>query len=283
MKLHKAVQLACPLDGQPLASGERRYFCPDGHSFDVARQGYVNLLPVQQKRTRSPGDSGEMIAARQRFLGAGFYDRIAEELFAMLHDLGFDNEACLLDAGCGEGFYLDFLYRKLAADGLSPGMAGLDISKAAIVAAAKRNKNVTWLVASNKQPPLLPRSVDVIVCMFGFPVFDAFKQILKPGGKLLLVEAGSQHLIELRRVIYEQLKQRSLPELGAALAQGFELQGEEGLTYKVELSAQQQIDDLLLMTPHLFRASKEGKQRAAGLKRIELTVDVSFRLLRLTA
>ncbi len=282
MVLNKSIQLACPLDGQPLSLQERRFVCVSGHSFDVAKQGYLHLLPVQQKRSKSPGDSVEMIEARQRFLSAGFYDRIADRLVETLRQhMQLNDDSCLLDAGCGEGFYLEYLYRVLRADNIQSGLVGLDISKPAIIAAARRNKNITWLVASNKQPPLMPQSVDVIVCMFGFPVFDAFKNILKPGGKLLLVEAGPQHLIELRKIIYAEIKQTCLPDLSVAQHQGFELLLQDVLSYKTAPLGQTQIADLLLMTPHMFRASQEGRQCATELDQIELTVDVSLRLLQL--
>ncbi len=282
MVLNKSIQLACPLDGQSLSLHERCFVCANGHSFDLAKQGYLHLLPVQQKRSKFPGDSAEMIKARQRFLNAGFYDRIADRLIKTLRShMQLNNDSCLLDAGCGEGFYLDYLYRILLADGVQPGLVGLDISKSAIIAAARRNRGITWLVASNKQPPLVPQSVDVIVCMFGFPVFDAFKKILKPDGKLLLVEAGPQHLIELRRIIYAEVKQAGLPDLSAAEQLDFELQAQDALTYKTAPLGQLQIADLLLMTPHMFRASQEGRQSAAELDQVELTVDVSLRLLQL--
>ena len=280
--LKKTIQLACPLDGLPMSVQQRSAVCANSHSFDIARQGYLNLLPVQQKRSKFPGDSVEMIAARQRFLAAGFYDRVADRMVEVLrsHEK-FNDDSCLLDAGCGEGFYLEWLSQALVADNIQAGLVGLDISKPAIVAAARRNKNITWLVASNKQPPLMPQSVGMIICMFGFPVFDAFKKILKPGGKLLLVESGPQHLLELRKIIYAELKQGGLPDLSAAEQQGFELLAEDELSYKTAVLGHEQIADLLLMTPHLFRATQEGKQRAAELEQIELTVDVSLRLLRL--
>jgi len=282
MILNKPIQLACPLDDLPLHAHERSFVCANGHSFDVARQGYLHLLPVQQKRSKFPGDSVEMIAARQRFLAAGFYDRIADQLVETLRSrVQLNNASCLLDAGCGEGFYLECMHKAFLAEDIQPGLVGLDISKSAIIAAARCNKDITWLVASNKQPPLMPASVDVIVCMFGFPVFDAFKKILKPGGKLLLIEAGPQHLIELRKIIYTEIKQAGLPDLKAAEQQGFELLAQDSLSYKTASLGKEQIADLLLMTPHMFRASQEGKQRAAALDQIELTVDISLRLLQL--
>jgi len=128
--------LACPLDGEPLNQSGTCWRCPAGHSFDVARQGYLHLLPVQKKRSLDPGDSKDMVAARRRFLNAGFYQPIAEAVNKAVTTRAGDTKplACL-DAGCGEGYYL----RQLAASNMDRSLAlvGVDISKWAILAAAK--------------------------------------------------------------------------------------------------------------------------------------------------
>ncbi len=94
----------CPLCGQTLATGASPWRCPNGHCFDVARQGYVNLLPVQQKRARHPGDTPAQVAARKRFLDAGFYAPIRDTALALLQP-HLPPRPSLLDAGCGEGYY----------------------------------------------------------------------------------------------------------------------------------------------------------------------------------
>lgn len=269
--------LACPLDGQPLTLGDTAWRCAAGHSFDSARQGYVNLLPVQQKRSQDPGDSKAMVAARQRFLQAGYYQPLAERICRQLMERtdqssGEDVFSCL-DAGCGEGYYL----RQLAS--LTPtdlALTGLDISKWAIMAAAKQdNKQAPqsrWVVGTNAHIPVQSRTLDAVLCLFGFPVYGEFARVLKSGGVLLQVEAGPQHLRELREVIYPQLK----PERSAALKapEGFTYLSEETLSYPIRLEGQEAIADLLAMTPHLYRASAEGRARAAALDQLALTVDV---------
>ena len=112
--------LACPLDGLPLADHGNHWRCPGGHAFDLAREGYLHLLPVQHKRSRDPGDSKEMVAARRRFLNAGHYRPIAEAVAgAALADLPAGSPAACLDAGSGEGYYL----RQLAAAAESAAIA----------------------------------------------------------------------------------------------------------------------------------------------------------------
>lgn len=279
MQLTKATNLACPLDGLPLALHERQWRCANGHSFDIARQGYINLLPVQNKKSREPGDSSAMIEARRRFLDAGFYLPIAEQLKALALRYVPRPDICILDAGCGEGYYLDQVSRALAESGHDANLVGLDIAKPAIIAAARRNKDITWLVASNNNPAVLPATVDLILCMFGFPIYPAFARILKPGGRVLLVDAGPEHLLELREVIYPEVRKSPPPALDKAQELGFELIDSRVLHYRTNDLNQRQIADLLVMTPHLYRASHAGKEAAAQLERISLTVDVVFRIL----
>ena len=282
----KAKNLACPIDGECLALEEKQLRCVNGHSFDLARQGYVNLLPVQHKRSKHPGDSKEMVVARQRFLDTGVYAPVADLLSDLLHKAiaTIDQPSCL-DAGCGEGYYLahalNELRAKKAGDGLN--LIGLDISKEAIIGAAKRNKDISWVVGTNRQPPLLPASIDIILCVFGFHSFQGFNKILPLGGKLILVEPGPDHLQELRQVTYAQLNKTELTKLDDAFAIGFKQVGEQVLRFSTPPLAKETLKDLLLMTPHFFRATQQGREAAAQLDNVSLTVDVVFRSLEKTA
>ena len=139
MSVSPFTALACPLDGAPLQRQGGSLRCADGHCFDLAAQGYVNLLPVQNKRSLDPGDSKEMVAARRRFLEAGHYQPIADAVArAVLAAAAPGRTLTCLDAGCGEGYYLRQL--AAAAGNAHPlALLGLDISKWAVQAAAKRD------------------------------------------------------------------------------------------------------------------------------------------------
>ena len=282
----KAKNLACPIDGERLTLEEKQLRCVNGHSFDLARQGYVNLLPVQHKRSKHPGDSKEMVAARQRFLDTGVYAPVADLLSAtLLTAISGIDQPCCLDAGCGEGYYLahalNYIRAKKAGDTLN--LIGLDISKEAVIAAAKRNKDISWVVGTNRQPPLLPASVDIILCVFGFHSFQGFNKVLPLGGKLVLVEPGPDHLQELRQVTYAQLNKTELSKLDDAFAMGFKQVGEQVLRFSTPLLSNETLSDLLLMTPHFFRATQQGREAAAKLNNVSLTVDMVFRCLEKTA
>lgn len=264
--------LACPLDGTPLNCNGPSWRCARGHGYDVASQGYVNLLPVQHKRSRDPGDSKEMVAARRRFLNAGCYASIAAVVSqAVLAGLPPNADLNCLDAGCGEGYYLRQL---TAASGERHmlAMLGLDISKWAVLAAAKQDRRPTWVVGSNANLPVLARTLDRVLCMFGFPVYSEFARVLKRGGLLLQVDAGPDHLRELREIIYPTLKAER--EAKVQVPKGFSAAPGESIRYMLDLAGAEQISDLLAMTPHLYRASAEGRARAAALTELTVTVDV---------
>lgn len=264
--------LACPLDGTPLHCTGSAWTCASGHSFDIASQGYTNLLPVQHKRSRDPGDSKEMVAARRRFLTAGFYQPIAAAVSrAVLADLPADATLSCLDAGCGEGYYLREL-ATAAGDEQTLALLGLDISKWAVLSAAKQDKRPSWVVGSNAKLPVLPGTLDRVLCMFGFPVYAEFARVLKPGGLLVQVDSGPDHLRELREIIYPSLK----PERPADLQtpEGFSRLPTETVRFAIDLTNAGQIADLLAMTPHLYRASAEGRAAAAALAALSLSVDV---------
>ncbi|MDG2045920.1 MAG: methyltransferase domain-containing protein [Halioglobus sp.] len=270
--------LTCPLDQHALQLDGDCLRCESGHAFDVGKQGYVNLLGAADKRSRDPGDDKEMVAARRNFLSDGHYQPIAERLTRLVEPL-ITRDYIIVDAGCGEGYYLQQLAAQIAVSSAwEPSMIGFDISKWAVQAATRRIAT-TWLVASNRNIPLAVSSVDCLLSLFGFPVFNSFQSVLKEDGRLLMVDAGPQHLVELRKVIYPEVRRSDSTILQQAYAAGF-LQGETStLQFRTAPLSQLQIHQLLSMTPHLFRATREGKERAARLDQFSVTVDVVFQWL----
>ncbi|EON90941.1 rRNA (guanine-N(1)-)-methyltransferase [Marinobacter lipolyticus SM19] len=272
--------LACPLDGDPLTRTDTAWRCPAGHSFDIARQGYTHLLPVQNKRSRNPGDSKEMVAARRKFLNGGFYQPIAEAVNrAALADVPGEGTLSCLDAGCGEGYYLRQL-ATAAGERRTLELLGVDISKWAVLAAAKQDKRPAWVVGTNARLPVLSASVDRILCLFGFPVYSEFARVLKPGGQIVQVDAGPGHLRELREIIYPTVKPEKNEDTVAP--EGFTTLATTAERFSLELTSQDQIADLLAMTPHLYRAGAEGIERASALNSLTVTVDVRITCYRLS-
>ena len=184
--------LVCPLCGQDLAARDRALRCPGGHTFDLARQGYVNLLPGDAR----PGtaDTADMVAARHAFLAAGSYAPLTRAVAeaAAEHAGG---AAAVLDAGAGTGHYLAAVLDAL------PGAVGLalDLSKFALRRAARSHQRAAAAVWDVWQPlPVRSGSVDVLLDVFAPRNAAEFHRVLRPGGLLLVVTPGPGHLAELR-------------------------------------------------------------------------------------
>ena len=287
MTILGAAPLACPIDGLPLVLDGARCRCAGGHSYDRAREGYWNLLVVQHKASRDPGDSREMVAARRRFLDAGHFAPVADAVFQAVRTVMASagetpqRPFTIVDAGCGEGFTLDRLadLASKSSDSGTLALAGIDISKWAVKAAARRKAPVTWLVANNSRPPFPPGSVDVVLCLFGFPVWEGFSRIQPVGAHVLMVDPGPDHLIELREVIYPLVRRTPPPPLDAAEAAGYHLVREQALQFPVALSGAGAIQDLVAMTPHAHRLSQPGREALSALHGLTVTVDVAIRTL----
>jgi 23S rRNA (guanine745-N1)-methyltransferase len=282
MQIVPACNLACPIDSLPLVASTRGYACANGHSYDRAREGYGNVLVVQHKASLDPGDSKEMVQARRRFLECGAYAPIAGSVYESVRACaaGVTAEAFnVADAGCGEGYYLDRLAAEAKA---SPAagtltLTGFDVSKWAVRAAARRTSGVTWLVANNRHPPFVPGSVDMILCLFGFPVWEGFRSVQRSGGHVLLVDPGPDHLIQLREIIYPEVKRAEPAAREAAIAAGYELQQEDRLRFDVHLPSPAAIADLLAMTPHAHRIGEAGRSALTARQSLAVTADVRVR------
>lgn len=274
--------LCCPLcqhslSQQVLHGNSLR--CDNGHSFDRARQGYYHLLPVQQKRSRDPGDDAAMVSGRQQFLDKGHYQPLSDSINALLLRHLQQPSLQILDCGCGEGYYSARLEQALIETDQFCELIGVDISKHAVKAACRRSRTINWLVASSRQLPVAPHSQDALLSLFA-PVSKAmFAQTLKPGGLLLLATTGNEHLLQLRQQIYAQVRQESHNPV-AELTPEFELIEQQSVQYRFKLSDSESIMQLLGMTPHQWRADNDARQRLQQLSQLQLDLDVKLHLLR---
>ena len=256
------MNLICPICGEQLNNRDRQYICAQNHSFDVARQGYVNLLTVQQKHSLNPGDTREQVLSRREFLEAGFYAPIANALIDTARELGISGR--ILDVGCGEGYYSARL-----ADALGAELTGLDISKEAVRCAAAKYKGKQWLCATAAHIPVEGGSVNLLTSLFALTLPEEFRRVLAPGGYYFQVLAAQDHLLGLKGIIYDRLnfkEKDTVPELP-----GFERVKSIPIRFSFTVEGQQ-VQNLFSMTPHVFRIGKEGAER---LRRTEVLTDTA--------
>lgn len=266
----------CPLCAAPLTRTEKTYVCPKGHSFDRSREGYVHLLPANQKHAKDPGDDKAMAAARNRFLSGGWYAPLRETLCRLALTYA-PNRAAVLDAGCGEGYYTAGLYAALAGTGQVEQMAWVDLSKPSLRWAARREKAVEFAVASVYHLPLANRSVDLLLNCFSPLALDEFRRILRPGGVYLYVVPAARHLWELKEVLYEQPylnKEEDIPY------EGFSYLEVVPVETVLELPDRDAIRDLFSMTPYRWKTPKAGAARLEELDRLRVTAAFRIHVFR---
>jgi 23S rRNA (guanine745-N1)-methyltransferase len=219
--------LLCPVHGcgLKLVREERRLVCPRGHSFDVARSGYVNLLQPQERRSKQPGDTAAAIAGRRRLHDSGVTLPLLEAIAAMMASSPDD---MVLDAGCGEGFYLGSIARRTGF------LAhGIDISIPAIDAAARRYPECEWIVANaDRSVPYADRSFSIVTSITARINAGEFQRVLRDDGRLLVALPARDDLVELRGVGRDRVA-RTVDEL----ARGFTLVDRRCVTTSADLDA----------------------------------------------
>lgn len=263
---------------EPLNRKEHTYVCEKGHSFDRAKSGYVNLLLPGEKHSKVPGDNQVMVAARQKFLNKGYYQPLADAvgncLFQSLSVLPHQPPYTILDAGCGEGYYTNHMRNVLTHQNVSFRMFGIDISKIALDKAAKRDKITEYAVASIFHLPEDDASLDALTILFAPYSPEETQRVLKPDGLLLLVVPGERHLLELKNAVYDK---PYVNEVKDEALDGFDLLDHRHLEYPMELSCNEDIENLFTMTPYYYKTTKENQQRLSALNFLRVTA--SFEIL----
>jgi len=249
--------LLCPVRNcrLALAREERRLLCARGHSFDVARSGYVNLLQPQERRSSQPGDTAAAVRARRRLHDRGvtapLLDAIADLLAASPDDI-------VLDAGCGDGFYLGSLARRTGF-----GAHGVDISIPAIDAAARRYPECEWIVANaDRSVPYADRSFSIVLSITARMNASEFRRVLRPDGRLLVALPASDDLAELRGSGRDRTA-RTVEEF----APGFTLAGRRRATTAADLDPAA-VHDVLLSIYRPLRS------RPAEAMRVTFSLDL---------
>lgn len=262
-----SLQYQCPLCNNELIKHGSSLRCDNNHTFDFAKEGYVNLLPVQHKNSKQPGDSLEMVQARRAFLERGFYAFLQHALSDLISNLKPD---VLVDLGCGEGFYTHAIADKIEAQ-----VYGVDISKSAVKYAAKRYPQCHFSVASISQAPFKAASADVLLSVFA-PIFEQeLVRLAAPNASLVVASPGPWHLKELKDYIYSDVAQHT--EINTPT--GFIKAAQQLITEHVKLNFAD-IKNLIMMTPFAWKFRPEHWN--ALEQKGEHTVTLSFYITQFT-
>lgn len=260
----------CPICLTALSLLNKTYRCENNHCYDVAKEGYVNLLPVQHKHSKDPGDNADMVNARRAFLDKGFYQPLIDKLLS-LYEKYANVTLPIFDAGCGEGFYT----HQYKTDNNQ--VYGIDISKSAVKIAAKRYKDSSFSVGTLSQLPFNDDEMGWINSIYAPILEEEFSRVLHSNGYLVTVTPAEKHLMELKSLIYIDAKEH---DTSKDPIEHLTLVSEEKLNYTMNFSEPNDMLNLLSMTPFAFKASLEVIDELKSETEFDCQADFLIRLYK---
>ncbi len=248
------MNILCPVCKKILHKSDKVYSCENRHSFDIAKEGYLNL---NLKNSQNTGDNTEMIRARKAFLEKDYYDFLRQEINKYINE----NDS-LVDLACGEGYYTSFFKAK--------DKIGIDLSKTGLRIASKADKTTTYLLCSIFHDPLQDKSADVILTIFAPIAKEEIVRILKDDGIFILVKPDKDHLYELKEKIYEHPYYNEVEDINI---DGLTLYKEIPVSRKT-LVKKEDLNNLFMMTPYYNTTSTKDKEKLNDLD--DLSISFSF-------
>ena len=262
------MDFACPKCKRAMTLVGNSKKCENNHSYDRAKAGYYNLLLGVGGGTH--GDNTEMVEARRAFLSRGYYEPLARRIAELVLEHTAPH-GCVLDAGCGEGYYTSAVENRLYERDGDSNLLAFDISRDAVKYAAKRNKRISLAVATSYDMPLSDLSVDTVYNAFSPLALSEVGRVLKPGGKFIMVYPGRDHLFTLKSVIYKTPYKN---EPSDTALEGYHTVSYEELRYDIHLESADDVCSLFMMTPYAYRTGREDRDRVLSLT--SLTTEVEF-------
>ena len=258
----------CPVCRSVLHRGEKSFTCENGHNFDISRYGYVNLLMSSSSGKRH-GDDRLMVRARRAFLDKGYYDRLSELISGLVLELA-PNGADIIDAGCGECKYTYGILKKLTENGKQADIAGIDISKDALIYGSKRSDKIKLAVASSRKLPFGDGSADIVLSIFAPFEADEFSRVLKDGGCVIRAYPLERHLWELKSLIYDEPYENTVSDMEES---GFEIKNRWELKYEIEPDSAEDVENLFKMTPYYYKTGENDQKKLENITCLKTAVE----------
>ena len=258
-------ELICPVCSQELNLFDKTYKCENNHCFDISKFGVVNLSLNNKSSKKRHGDDKLMVLARRDFLDKGYYEPIRDAVVKLAKKYCAEGSV-LLDAGCGEGYYTE----ALAKDTCAKAVYGVDISKDALRWFKKRITNATAIVSSIFKMPIKTNSVDILLNMFAPNPQEEFARVIKKDGYLIRTFVLKEHLIELKRAIYETAYYNDEEQIEI---EGFSLVDSIKTECVITVNGED-IKNLFCMTPYYYKTSEKDQRKLDKLTSLDTKIQV---------
>ncbi len=262
----------CPVCGNALTDSGKVLRCGKNHCFDKSKFGYVNLLMSQSSGAKRHGDDRVMVRARRDFLDAGYYSFLLDGLCSLCKRYLPEN-AVILDAGCGEGYYTAGVKAAMPCAEIM----AVDISKDALEYLSKRKLDVKTAVAGVFSLPVADESCDGVLNIFSPEADDEFRRVLKKGGIMLRIIPDEMHLFSLKEYVYDKPYKNEVP---AANIVGFEFIEECRLSEKIFMKDNAAVQALFKMTPYYYKTGKTDQEKLERADSLTTQADFRIRIYR---
>lgn len=257
--------IICPNCKSKLIKLNNTYKCINNHSFDISKEGYINLLLNKP----NAGDNKQMIKSRKDFLELGYFDKLLNTIIEEIKKLSLANPH-ILDLGCADGYYTNSISK------VYPNIIGLDISKEAIKYAAKNYKDIIFIVGNAKEIPIKNNSIDLVINIFSPLFIDEINRVLKDNSYLIKVTPNSNHMLEIKEILYDKVyltKEKSIDDSTLLLT------NEKNLSYKLKIS-NDDIINLFTMTPYSYKTSTQDIEKLKLITSLEVTLDFNISIYK---
>ncbi len=260
--------LLCPVCKSELKQQSHSFACEKGHCFDIAKEGYVNLI-TGSKSGDTTGDNKDMARSRKAFLDKGYFGCLSDALCSIIQGL---HPESVLDICCGEGYYA-----QAVSEACHVPLCGFDLSKEMVRLAAKRKCKAEFFVANMASIPIADSSIDCAIHLFAPFCEKEFLRVIKQGGSLISVCPGAKHLWEMKAALYEKPYENE--EVSPSLP-GFSLCSTLNVSEYITLNSTQDIEALFKMTPYFYHTSAQDKAKLLSLSSLSTFVDFYIRIYR---
>lgn len=257
------MKIKCPICNEELIKIDNVYRCINRHNYDIAKEGYVNLL--RKQGGKNYGDSPEMVKARHAFFTLDYYAPLKNELTNIINNF---KPRTIVDLGSGEGYYTNFFAKNSKYE-----IVGIDISKEAVKVASKNNKDILYIVGSVQDIPLFDNSIDLVINNFTPIDLDEIYRILNKDGILITTKVGTNHLIELKKAIYDEAY---LNDNEAIDDHRFILLESKIVSFNIDLNNNKDITNLFMMTPYCHHTSLKSKEKLKTLNKLSVTCEFNI-------